>query len=78
MKAILHFRKEDGSLIVGHIRDTDATAEIVNILAVAILARRTTAQLATMQYATHPPLTTSPSAYQSMIATEQVVIQQGN
>nr|WP_320048690.1 FAD-dependent oxidoreductase [uncultured Desulfuromonas sp.] len=78
MKAILHFRKEDGVLVGGHIRGTDATAEIVNILAVAIQAGLTAEQLATMQYATHPLLTASPSAYQIMMAAEQVAIQRGN
>jgi pyruvate/2-oxoglutarate dehydrogenase complex dihydrolipoamide dehydrogenase (E3) component len=53
MKAILLFNKVDGKLIGGHIRGTDATAEIVNILAVAIQGGITAEQLATMQYATH-------------------------
>jgi NADPH-dependent 2,4-dienoyl-CoA reductase/sulfur reductase-like enzyme len=78
MKAILHFRQEDGVLVGGHIRGTDATAEIVNILAVATQAGLTAEQLATMQYATHPLLTASPSAYQIMMAAEQVVIQRGH
>lgn len=78
MKAILLFDKETGKLIGGHIRGGDATAEIVNILAVAIQGGITAEQLATMQYATHPLLTASPSAYQIMLAAEQVAIQRGN
>jgi len=75
MKAILLFRKDNGKLIGGHIRGGDATAEIVNILAVAIQGGITAEQLATMQYATHPLLTASPSSYQIMMAAEQVAIQ---
>lgn len=75
MKAILLFRKDNGKIIGGHIRGGDATAEIVNILAVAIQGGLTAEQLATMQYATHPLLTASPSAYQIMMAAEQVAIQ---
>lgn len=75
MKVKLLFRKDNGKLVGGHVSGSDAAAEMVNILAVAIQTGLTAEDLATMQYATHPLLTASPIAYQVMVAAENAAVQ---
>jgi hypothetical protein len=47
---------------------------MVNIVAVAIQAHLTAEQLAVMQYATHPLLTSSPLSYHVMLAAENAAV----
>jgi len=70
MKAKLLFHSETGSIIGGHVRGGDSTADMVNIVAAAIQGGLTAEELATMQYATHPLLTASPLGYHVMLAAE--------
>lgn len=64
------FRKADGILIGGHVCGGEAAADMANVMAVAMQARLTADDLATMQYATHPLLTASPLTYHIMLAAE--------
>ncbi|MFA5700950.1 MAG: FAD-dependent oxidoreductase [Desulfuromonas sp.] len=69
-KVKMLFRKQDGVLIGGHVCGGEAAAEMANVMAVAMQAKLTAEDLATMQYATHPLLTAAPTSYQIMLAAE--------
>jgi len=75
MKAKLLFRRDNGKLIGGHIRGSEAAADMVNILSVAIQSELTAEDLAVMQYATHPLMTASPLTYHVMLAAENAAAQ---
>lgn len=70
MKIKLIFRKDNGIVIGGHVSGGEAAADMVNIVAIAIQAHLTAEQMAVMQYATHPLLTSSPLSYHVMLAAE--------
>ncbi|MBN2644930.1 MAG: FAD-dependent oxidoreductase [Desulfuromonadaceae bacterium] len=70
MRVKMLFRKQDGVLIGGHVIGGEATADMANVIAVAIQKHMTAEELATMQYATHPLLTASPLTYHIMVAAE--------
>ncbi len=70
MKIKLIFRKDNGVVIGGHVSGGEAAADMVNIVAIAIQAHLTAEQMAVMQYATHPLLTSSPLSYHVMLAAE--------
>lgn len=70
MKAKLLFNRDTGSIVGGHVRGGESTADMVNIVAAAIQGGLMAEDLATMQYATHPLLTASPLAYHVMLAAE--------
>ncbi len=74
MKAKLLFNSETGTIIGGHVRGGESTADMVNIVAAAIQGGLTAEELATMQYATHPLLTASPLGYHVMLAAENAVV----
>ena len=78
MKAKLLFRKDNGKIIGGHVIGGEATADMVNAIAVAIQTGTTAEELATMQYATHPLLTASPLFYHIMLASENAAVQLTN
>ncbi|MEA1921133.1 MAG: FAD-dependent oxidoreductase [Pseudomonadota bacterium] len=77
MKIKLLFRKENGEVIGGHVSGGEAASDMVNIIAVAIQAHLTAEQLAIMQYATHPLMTSSPLTYHVMLAAENAAIKLG-
>jgi NADPH-dependent 2,4-dienoyl-CoA reductase/sulfur reductase-like enzyme len=74
MKIKLLFRRDNGEVIGGHVSGGEAAADMVNIIAVAIQAHLTAEQLAVMQYATHPLLTSSPLSYHVMLAAENAAV----
>ena len=74
MKIKLLFRQDNGEIIGGHVSGGEAAADMVNIVAVAIQAHLTAEQLAVMQYATHPLLTSSPLSYHVMLAAENAAV----
>jgi len=69
----LLFDRKDDRIIGGHVLGGVQAADMVNILALAIQQRLTAAELAVMQYATHPLLTGSPLVYQVMWAAENAI-----
>ena len=75
MKVKLLFRKDNGTIVGGHVSGSEAAADMANIIAVAIQAKLTAEDLATMQYATHPLLTASPLTYHVMLAAENAAVQ---
>ncbi len=77
MKIKLLFRKDNGEVIGGHVSGGEAASDMVNIIAVAIQAHLTAEQLAVMQYATHPLLTSSPLSYHVMLAAENAAVKLG-
>ena len=70
----LIFRRYSGVLIGGQVCCSDATGEIVNLIAALIQARMHADQIAMFQMGTHPALTASPIAYQLVNAAEQALI----
>ena len=74
MKIKLLFRKDNGQVIGGHVSGGEAASDMVNIIAVAIQAHLTAEQLAVMQYATHPLMTSSPLSYHVMLAAENASV----
>lgn len=74
MKIKLIFRKDNGVVIGGHVSGGEAAADMVNIVAIAIQAHLTAEQMAIMQYATHPLLTSSPLSYHVMLAAENAAV----
>ena len=77
MKIRLLFRQENGEIIGGHVSGGESAADMVNIVATAIQARLTAEQLAVMQYATPPLLTSSPLSYHVMLAAENAAAKLG-
>jgi len=77
MKIKLIFRKDNSEVIGGHVSGGEATADMVNIIAVAIQTHLTAEQMAVMQYATHPLLTSSPLTYHVMLAAENAAAKLG-
>ncbi|MDY0269300.1 FAD-dependent oxidoreductase [Trichloromonas sp.] len=75
MKAKLLFRKDNGVIVGGHICGSEAAADMANVIAVAIQSKLTAEDMATMQYATHPLLTSSPLSYHVMLAAENAAAQ---
>ncbi len=61
-------------VIGGHVSGGEAASDMVNIIAVAIQAHLTAEQLAVMQYATYPLLTSSPLNYHVMLAAENTAV----
>ena len=74
MKIKLLFRKDNGEVIGGHVSGGEAASDMVNIIAVAIQSHLTAEQLAVMQYATHPLMTSSPLSYHVMLAAENAAV----
>lgn len=74
MKAKLLFRKDNGKIVGGHIMGGEASADMLNIVSVAIQKGSTAEELATMQYATHPLLTASPVFYHIQLAAENAAV----
>jgi pyruvate/2-oxoglutarate dehydrogenase complex dihydrolipoamide dehydrogenase (E3) component len=75
MKAKLLFRKDNGVVVGGHVCGSEAAADMANVIAVAIQSKLTAEDMATMQYATHPLLTSSPLTYHVMLAAENAAAQ---
>lgn len=67
------FDRKDDRIIGGHVLGGVQTADMVNILALAIQQRLTAAEIAVMQWATHPLLTGSPLVYQVMWSAENAL-----
>ncbi len=63
MKVVLLFNKQNKRIIGGHVLGGDTTAEMVNIISVAIQTGLKVEDLYFIQIATHPLLTGSPIAY---------------
>jgi len=72
VKVKLIFLKDSGVLVGGQIAGGPASSELINIIGVAIQKRMTATELATMQYATHPYLTSSPTGYPIVLAAQDV------
>ncbi|MDY0191206.1 MAG: FAD-dependent oxidoreductase [Desulfuromonas sp.] len=70
MRVKLLFERKSGCLVGGHVCGGDSSAELANAIAIAVQAKQTAADIAVMQFATHPLLTASPVGYQLMIAAE--------
>jgi NADPH-dependent 2,4-dienoyl-CoA reductase/sulfur reductase-like enzyme len=75
MKAKLLYRKDNGVIVGGHICGGESAADMANVIAVAIQSKLTAEDMATMQYATHPLLTSSPLTYHIMLAAENAAAQ---
>jgi NADH oxidase (H2O2-forming) len=77
MKMKLIFDRKTKKLVGGEVSGGSTTAEMGNIIAMAIQNGMTAEQLALFQMGTHPALTCSPIAYQLVNAAEAAAIKLG-
>ena len=73
-KVKLIFDRETEKLLGGEIYGGASTAELANVIAMAIQNHMTADDLAMFQMGTHPALTASPIAYQVVNAAEQALV----
>ena len=73
IKMKLVFEKSSKTLIGGQVSGPENTAEMINIIAVAIQKKMTAQELANLQVATHPLITAPPTAYPIIKAAEMVL-----
>ncbi len=69
----LIFSKFSGKLLGGQIIGSESAGEMINILALAIQREMTVYDFDTLQIATHPLLTASPTVYPLIIAAQNVL-----
>jgi len=75
--AHLVFNKSNGQLIGAEIRGTECVADRIDHLTGAILRRATWEDIATLQFAGHPPQTDVPSRHLLVRAAEDALIKAG-
>jgi len=74
LKTKLIFDQKTGRLIGGELSGGTSTAEVANVIALAIQNEMTADEVVTFQMGTHPALTASPIVYQIVNAAEQALI----
>lgn len=77
LKTKLIFDKKSSKLIGGELSGGISTAEVANVIALAIQNEMTADEVATFQMGTHPALTASPIVYQIVNAAEQALVKMG-
>jgi NADPH-dependent 2,4-dienoyl-CoA reductase/sulfur reductase-like enzyme len=70
-KLKLIFSKHSGVLLGGQVSCGMACAQMINIIGIAIQKRMSSTELETLQFATHPYLTSSPTAYPIVLAAQE-------
>ena len=73
IKMKLVFEKSSKILIGGQVSGPENIAEMVNLIAVAIVEKMTAQKLANLQVATHPLITAPPTAYPIIKAAEMIL-----
>ncbi|MEA1937259.1 MAG: FAD-dependent oxidoreductase [Patescibacteria group bacterium] len=73
VKVKLVFEKSSKILLGGQIAGPENTAEMINLIAVAVQQKMTAQELANLQIATHPLITAPPTAYPIIKAAEMVL-----
>lgn len=72
IKVRLIFSKKSKILLGGQVMGGKSAGEIINIIATAIQKRMTANEIATLQMATHPQLTSAPTVYPIVISAQNV------
>ena len=67
------FEKSSKILLGGQVAGPENTAEMINLIAVAVQQKMTARELANLQVATHPLITAPPTAYPIIKAAEMVL-----
>ena len=73
IKMKLVFESSSKMLIGGQVSAPESIAEMINLIAVAIVKKMTAQELANLQVATHPLITAPPTAYPIIKAAEAVL-----
>ncbi|MCK5061833.1 FAD-dependent oxidoreductase [Candidatus Parcubacteria bacterium] len=73
IKVKLIFEKPSKILLGGQVAGPENTAEMINLIAVAVQQKMTAQELANLQVATHPLITAPPTAYPIIKAAEMVL-----
>lgn len=73
IKVKLVFEKSFKMLLGGQVAGPENTAEMINIIAMAVEQKMTARELANLQVATHPLITAPPTAYPIIKAAEMVL-----
>lgn len=73
IKTKLIFEKSSKILLGGQVAGPENTAELINLIALAIQQKMTASDLAILQVATHPLITAPPTAYPVIKAAEMVL-----
>ena len=72
IKVKLIFSRISGIILGGQVAGGSANSELINMIGVAIQKRMSAVELATLQIATHPYLTSAPTTYPLVIAAQAV------
>lgn len=72
LKVKLIFSKQSGIILGGQVAGGNSCGEIINLIGVAIQKRMSFVELETLQMATHPYLTSSPTKYPIVLAAQKV------
>ncbi|MEA3463678.1 MAG: FAD-dependent oxidoreductase, partial [Patescibacteria group bacterium] len=73
IKIKLIFKQSSKVLLGGQIAGPENTAELINLIAVAVQQKMTAQELANLQVATHPLITAAPTAYPIIKAADMVL-----
>ena len=73
IKIKLIFSRQSGILLGGQVAGGMSCGEIINLIGTAIQKRMSFTELETLQMATHPYLTSSPTAYPIVLAAQDVL-----
>ncbi|MEA2088230.1 MAG: FAD-dependent oxidoreductase [Patescibacteria group bacterium] len=73
IKIKLVFEKSSKILIGGQVSGPENIAEMINLIAVAVVKKMTAQELANLQVATHPLITAPPTAYPIITAAQAVL-----
>jgi NADH oxidase (H2O2-forming) len=72
-KVKLVFSKQSGIILGGQVSCGMACAQLINLVGVAIQKRMSATELETLQMATHPYLTSSPTKYSIVLAAQEAL-----
>jgi len=75
LKVKLIFWKQSGTLLGGQVAGGQSAGEITNIIGLAIQKTMSLTELETLQIATHPKLTSAPTAYPIILAAQDAIKQ---
>lgn len=74
VKVKLIFSKKTGVLLGGQVAGGASAGEMINVIGTAIQKRMTASELATLQIATHPYLTSAPTVYPIVLAAQNATV----
>lgn len=72
-KVKLIFSKQSGIILGGQVSCSISCAQLINVIGIAIQKRMSCTELETLQFATHPYLTSAPTMYPIVIAAQDAI-----